>query len=257
MAEPISAPTIVPISTAVAAAMTEDAQGEDEARSAPGQNPSTSQHRGLKAGRDAEIDAPVPPDTEPKGDQPPFTLRDIRVGKKDGRGVPITQVYAAESGQYAIYQAGEVIVHFADDPEKEHAQRKAILKVSSARAEVNALLQGLACREICDRQLAYALQLALDGDIEGAKATIAGRKGFRNSKACRTRSLPVFEMELRGRRGAHWTAVRGQPVLSVPSTFEQPLACGQGGFSRCGFLHRARDPGKNGRPRYRPVGQCD
>ena len=32
------------------------------------------------------------------------------------------------------------------------------------------------CREICDRQIAYALQLALDGDSDGAKATVAAAK---------------------------------------------------------------------------------
>ena len=105
-------------------------------------------------------------------------MRDIRVGSKDGRGVPITQIYAAESGKYAIYQAGEVMVHFADDPEIKQAQRKAILPVSSARAEVNALVQGLECRDICDRQLAYGLQLALDDNIDGAKGTIAAAKAF-------------------------------------------------------------------------------
>jgi hypothetical protein len=36
----------------------------------------------------------------------------------------------------------------------------------------------LASREICDRQLAYALQLALDGDIDGAKETVAAAKTF-------------------------------------------------------------------------------
>jgi len=71
-----------------------------------------------------------------------------------------------------------VIVHFADDQSKAQAQRKSILPVSAARAEVNALVQGLPCREICDRQLACALQLALDGDIEGAKKTVAAAKAF-------------------------------------------------------------------------------
>ena len=70
------------------------------------------------------------------------------------------------------------MVHFADDPGKEQAQRKAILPVSSARAEINALAQGLACREVCDRQLAYALQLALDNNMDGAKATVAAAKAF-------------------------------------------------------------------------------
>jgi hypothetical protein len=109
-------------------------------------------------------------------------LEDIRVGNKDGRGLCITHIFAAQSDEYSIYQAGEVMVQFADDPGKAQAQRKSILAVSSARAEVNALVQGLACREICDRQLAYALQLALDGDPDGAKATVTSAKNFVLSK---------------------------------------------------------------------------
>jgi hypothetical protein len=93
------------------------------------------------------------------------------------RGV-ISILRLHESGKYAIYQAGEVMVHVADDPEKAQAQRKAILSVSSARAEVISLVQGLPCREICDRQLAYAFQLALDDDIDGAKGTVAAVKAF-------------------------------------------------------------------------------
>jgi hypothetical protein len=105
-----------------------------------------------------------------------FSLKDIQIGKPDGRKVPISHIYAAQDGEYAIYQADEVMVQFADDSAKAQAQRKSILPLSSARAEVNSLLQGLRCREICDRQLAYALQLALDGDMDGARATTAAAK---------------------------------------------------------------------------------
>jgi hypothetical protein len=122
--------------------------------------------------------AVIQPDAQPQASQQAVRLNDIRVGDKDGRGVPITQIYAFQSDEYAIYQAGEVMVHFADDQSREQAQRKAILPISSARAEVNALVQGLVCREICDRQIAYALQLALDGDSDGAKATVAAAKAL-------------------------------------------------------------------------------
>jgi hypothetical protein len=180
MADAISEPTIVPISPAVAEAMNEGVHKDEEARSARAEDPTTDQSPGSAVNRDAQAIPAVPrqPDAQPQAGQQPFTLRDIRVGSKDGRGVPITQIYAAESGKYAIYQAGEVMVHFADDPEIKQAQRKAILPVSSARAEVNALVQGLQCRDICDRQLAYALQLALDDDVDGAKGTVAAAKAF-------------------------------------------------------------------------------
>jgi hypothetical protein len=131
------------------------------------------------------IDAAAPPAREQDlstnhGPQPdgqhPIRLRDIRVGNTDGRGLPITHIYATQSDEYSIYQAGEVMVQFADDAAKAQAQRKSALPVSSARAEVNFLVQGLPCRDICDRQLAYAMQLALDGDLDGAKATVASAK---------------------------------------------------------------------------------
>jgi hypothetical protein len=143
MADPKPEPTVVPISTAV-----------------------------------------MQPDAQPHASQQAVTLNDIRAGYKGGRGVPITQIYAVQSDEYAIYQASEVSVHFADQS-KEQAQRKAILPISSARAEVNALVQGLVCREICELwarapafigQIAYALQLALDGD--GAKATVPAAKAL-------------------------------------------------------------------------------
>jgi hypothetical protein len=181
MAEPITEPIVVPLNPALAQAAREGLAAEtDQIHSALEQNRNASDASDSTPDRTLEphVEGPRQPVSQPKDAPQPFTLRDIRVGSKDGRGVPITQIYAAQSDEYAIYQAGEVMVHFADDPQKEQAQRKAILPVSSARAEVNSLVQGLACREICDRQLAYALQLALDDDIDGAKGTVAAAKAF-------------------------------------------------------------------------------
>jgi hypothetical protein len=167
-------PTVVP-HPAVAQAVKEGIAAEG------GQNLSTLEHR---------PGAPVPVTTErcaepkvPGHSQLPDTekavgLKDIQVGKLDGRRLEITYVYAIEDSEYAIYHAGEVMVQFADDPVKCQAQRKSILPISAARAELNALTQGLDCREVCDRQLAYALQLALDGDMDGAKTTLESAKAF-------------------------------------------------------------------------------
>ena len=52
--------------------------------------------------------AVMQPDAQPHASQQAVTLSDIRVGHKGGRGVPITQIYAVQSDEYAIYQAGEV-----------------------------------------------------------------------------------------------------------------------------------------------------
>ena len=133
MAEPIPEPTVVPLNPALAQAVREGVAAEnDQIHPALEQDPTIGQKPGSMAGQDAEAAPAVrrQPDARPEDGHQPFTLRDIRVGNKDERGVPITQIYAAESGKYAIYQAGEVMVHFADDPEIKQAQRKAILPVS-------------------------------------------------------------------------------------------------------------------------------
>ena len=181
MADPIPETTVVPISAAVAGAMNEGA-GPDDAK-APSACEQDGRGDGPAAARPnggVEPARAVPPHPDAQKDEAPqaFTLKDIKVGIKDGRGFQITRIYAVQSDEYAIYQAGEVMVHYADDQGKAQTQRKSMLPVSSARAEVNALVQGLPCREICDRQLAYALQLALDGDMEGAKGTVAAAKAF-------------------------------------------------------------------------------
>jgi hypothetical protein len=124
---------------------------------------------------DAATDAIVVPISAASADGV-FRLKDIQVGKTDSRGLKITQIYAVQTGDYAIYQAGEVMVQVADDTVRAQALKKSILPLSSTRAEINMLLGGLACREVGDRQLAYALQLALDNDLEGAKATAASLK---------------------------------------------------------------------------------
>ena len=72
--------------------------------------------------------AVMQPDAQPQASQQAVRLNDICVGNKDGRGVPITQIYPVQSDEYAIYQAGQVMVHFADDHSKEQAQRKAIFQ---------------------------------------------------------------------------------------------------------------------------------
>jgi hypothetical protein len=179
MADAQTEPTVVPIKTAVAGAMSEGAGKNEEELSAREQEAATDQTGGANASRNVAASVILrQPATQPQASQRQIGLKDVRVGNDDSRGVLITQIYAFQSDEYAIYQAGEVMVHFADDPGKEQTQRKSILPLSSARAEVNALVQGLACREICDRQIAYPLQLALDGDTDGAKATVAAAKAF-------------------------------------------------------------------------------
>jgi len=105
------------------------------------------------------------------------SLREIKVKNNDSRGVPITKVYIKQSNEYAIYKCnGEIMVAYADDPDKAKQQRKLILPLARDRFELNYFLKGLNCRDACERQLANGLQLALEGDVEGAKRTIAEAK---------------------------------------------------------------------------------
>ncbi|HME22269.1 MAG TPA: hypothetical protein VKI44_13170 [Acetobacteraceae bacterium] len=179
MSDTLTDRIVVPLTSAAAQATTECASAaNDQTRSAADQD----QRAGDGAasipdrGERPSVECQRQPGPPPPDIQPPFRLKDIQIGRPDGRKVPITHIYAVQDDEYAIYQAGEVMVHYADDPAKAQAQRKSLLPLSAARAEVNALLQGLGCREICDRQLAYALQLALDGDVDSAKTAIAAAK---------------------------------------------------------------------------------
>jgi hypothetical protein len=178
MTDTITERTVVPLNPAVTQAPREGVAPENNCP-APEENRSAGDPVSMPDQRgERQAEGPEQPTPKPRSAQEPIGLKDIQVGKQDGRGFKITRIYAVQSDEYAIYQAGEVMVHYADDQGKAQTQRKGMLPVSSARAEVNALVQGLPCREICDRQLAYALQLALDGDIEGAKGTVAAAKAF-------------------------------------------------------------------------------
>lgn len=115
-------------------------------------------------------------DLQPADAQQPFRIKDIQVGKPDGRQVAVTHIYACQSGEYAIYKAEQVMIAFATDPETAKFQRKLILPLSTTRAELNSLILGLDRRELFDQKLAYALQLALDGDTDGAKETLTAAK---------------------------------------------------------------------------------
>lgn len=174
MTDPNPESVVVPIRDAVAEAINEGAHKAGESSSPHNQDPGSNPNLDVKS---AAIVA-SPPDVRTPNEPRRFLLKDIQVNNQDGRGMPITHIYAAQVDDYAIYQADEVMIHFADEAEKAQAQRKSILPLSSARAEINALVQGLACREVWDRQLAYALQLALDGDMDGAKATVAAAKSY-------------------------------------------------------------------------------
>jgi hypothetical protein len=106
-------------------------------------------------------------------------VREIKEKSNDARGERITKVYIKQSNEYAIYKCnGEIMVAYADDPETARKQRKFILPLARDRFELNYFLKGLNCRDACERQLANGLQLALEGDLDNAKKTIAEAKAL-------------------------------------------------------------------------------
>jgi hypothetical protein len=107
-----------------------------------------------------------------------FSVDQIVEGQNDGRGVRIERVFAFRSGQYAIYLAREIAVQYADDPATESDQRKRVLAIGEARADLNALLFGWAPqrRKVYDCKAASALQLAIDGEELAARKIIEGAR---------------------------------------------------------------------------------
>jgi hypothetical protein len=165
MAESSSDPTVVPIGAAIAGEVKEGlAVDGDQAYPTPEQGAPTQisaePHPFLKASPGLVL-----------------KVQDVRVGNPDGRGLVITQIYASWPGQYAIYRAGQVMVHFSDNPNLALAQRSAIAPLGPARAELNFLLGGLPRRGVFDHKLAYCLLLALNGDLEGAKTGLSAAIG--------------------------------------------------------------------------------
>lgn len=116
-----------------------------------------------------------------------FKVADVMLGKPDARGVEVEQIYALRSDEYVIYRAGDVYVQFADTASKAEDQRKRVLDIGEARADLAALLVGWPPqrRKLYDCKTAMALQSALDnGDVTGARKIIEGaRDDARNERS--------------------------------------------------------------------------
>jgi hypothetical protein len=173
MTDNVAGATVVSISPTVAPSPKQDVATDNVQSAAATEQPADAGTKGETVG--PALNADLPPVMPAATNCPPaLKLSDIHTGGADRNNNMITKIYAAQPGEYAVYRAdNEVLVHYADDPAKQRAQRRLILPLSTARAEAQWLLQGLPCREVYDRQVAYALQLALDADAEGAKLTLA------------------------------------------------------------------------------------
>lgn len=115
-----------------------------------------------------------------------FHVSQIKRGAPDSRGVLVEHIYALRSEEYAIYGADGIWVEFADAPDKEKEQRKAVLSIGEARADLASLLLGWKPRRrrVYDCKIAMALQLALDDQVTAAQKVIdSARADVLNERA--------------------------------------------------------------------------
>ena len=122
----------------------------------------------------------------------------IAIGAHDSNNREIVDVYARETGRYAIYQTAQrVIIAYADDPLVQQIQRRRLARLAVLRAEIDAMLAGWRTKSASvsrlpetarqyDQQVASALIVAMEGDAEtglailnSIKATIAGEMASR------------------------------------------------------------------------------
>ncbi len=118
--------------------------------------------------------------------RPASRVDEIKRGQLDGRGFEIERIYALRSKEYAVYWADGIGVQFADDPELEKEQRKRVLAIGEARADLASLLMGWKPerRKVYDYKIALALQLALDDETVAAQKTIdSARADVLNERA--------------------------------------------------------------------------
>lgn len=117
---------------------------------------------------------------------------DLELKKPDKFGVTVTRIFARKAPVYAVYEADwRIMVTFADEVEKEQAQRKAMSALAPLRGEIDGLLDGwregtnrtpfgtprgssglLAKAIMYNRRVADALIVALEDDIPNATAIL-------------------------------------------------------------------------------------
>lgn len=105
-------------------------------------------------------------------------IGDLAVGELDPAGQPVREIYARNDPMYGVYRtAKRVCVQFADDADREGAQRKAMVPLAALRGDINGLIDGWrtsdryrakARRRRFDRGTADALISALEEDPAGA-----------------------------------------------------------------------------------------
>lgn len=111
-----------------------------------------------------------------------FGIDDIEIGKPDGTGQIVDEIYIKIPPRYAIYRAANrVCVQFDDDEVKAEDQRKSMVNITVIRGTVDSLIEEVAdsddrfrLRRVqrYRRRLADTLQLALTGQSNFARSEL-------------------------------------------------------------------------------------
>lgn len=110
----------------------------------------------------------------------------IEKDKPDSTGAQICAVYAKRPPDYAVYRTLErLLVHYADNAEREQTQRASLVRLNPIRGEINGLVDGWRCSrnaqlrakgQAFDRRVADSLVLGLEGDVDSAGKLLAAIK---------------------------------------------------------------------------------
>jgi hypothetical protein len=122
-----------------------------------------------QAGASENQSAPVATPSAPVTTLPPFSISCLRVGAPDGRNEPIEYIFFKRTN-YAIYRArGLVIVCYSDDQAEATKQIIAVAPLIPMRDTLQNLAASLPDGQRYSAQIAEALRMGLENQIEAAK----------------------------------------------------------------------------------------
>lgn len=146
-----------------------------------------------------------------------FSVDAIVIGNSDSNNREVLDVYARQSGRYAVYQTDRrVVIAYADDPLVQKIQRKRLAPLALLRNEIDGMLGPWRAKQEkysrlvetarqFDMRVASALIEAMEGDSDSARAILEQiRDEIRGEMASRARLAYVL-----------WSVVSAVVVLAA------------------------------------------
>jgi hypothetical protein len=108
----------------------------------------------------------------PRGAFSEFKVCDVHKGREDCRGEQIEYVYFKRES-YAIYKSGgKILIQYSDGRDEALKQIAALAELIPVRDRLQYLTSGTSVPDCYQWQIAEALRLGLDGQVEAAKRTL-------------------------------------------------------------------------------------